>query len=96
MPPRYAFVLHAESARSNGDGSNRKVVAMKLRIGIPKGSLQEATLQLFARAGLTVCLSVHQVKTLQARNPMPAASETLSPQFFGASPCARWPFGARA
>jgi ATP phosphoribosyltransferase len=27
---------------------------MKLRIGIPKGSLQEATLQLFARAGLTV------------------------------------------
>src|ERR1700746_196644 len=25
---------------------------MKLRIGIPKGSLQEATLQLFARAGL--------------------------------------------
>src|ERR1700686_1504147 len=27
---------------------------MKLRIGIPKGSLQDATLQLFARAGLTV------------------------------------------
>jgi ATP phosphoribosyltransferase len=27
---------------------------MKLRIGIPKGSLQEATLQLFARAGLNV------------------------------------------
>ena len=27
---------------------------MKLRIGIPKGSLQEATLQLFARAGLHV------------------------------------------
>src|SRR5579862_10029908 len=27
---------------------------MRLRIGIPKGSLQEATLQLFARAGLTV------------------------------------------
>src|SRR6266705_2211707 len=26
---------------------------MKLRLGIPKGSLQEATLQLFARAGLT-------------------------------------------
>ena len=25
---------------------------MKLRIGIPKGSLEEATLQLFARAGL--------------------------------------------
>src|SRR6202140_3957811 len=27
---------------------------MKLRIGIPKGSLQEATLQLFSRAGLNV------------------------------------------
>src|SRR5271154_3359575 len=27
---------------------------MTLRIGIPKGSLQEATLQLFARAGLNV------------------------------------------
>ena len=27
---------------------------MKLRIGIPKGSLEEATLQLFARAGLPV------------------------------------------
>ena len=27
---------------------------MKIRIGIPKGSLQEATLQLFARAGLRV------------------------------------------
>ena len=25
---------------------------MKLRIGVPKGSLQEATLQLFAQAGL--------------------------------------------
>jgi ATP phosphoribosyltransferase len=30
---------------------------MKLRIGIPKGSLQEATLQLFARAGLSVYTS---------------------------------------
>ena len=28
--------------------------AMKLRLGIPKGSLQEATLHLFARAGLRV------------------------------------------
>ena len=27
---------------------------MKLRVGIPKGSLQEATLQLFARAGLQI------------------------------------------
>jgi ATP phosphoribosyltransferase len=30
---------------------------MKLRIGIPKGSLQEATLQLFSRAGLEVYTS---------------------------------------
>jgi ATP phosphoribosyltransferase len=30
---------------------------MKLRLGIPKGSLQEATLQLFARAGLEVFTS---------------------------------------
>ncbi len=30
---------------------------MKLRLGIPKGSLQEATLALFARAGLNVFTS---------------------------------------
>jgi ATP phosphoribosyltransferase len=30
---------------------------MKLRLGIPKGSLQEATLQLFARAGLNIYTS---------------------------------------
>src|SRR5215510_13813934 len=30
---------------------------MKLRLGIPKGSLQEATLQLFSRAGLEVYTS---------------------------------------
>ena len=30
---------------------------MKIRLGIPKGSLQEATMQLFARAGLPVFLS---------------------------------------
>jgi ATP phosphoribosyltransferase len=27
---------------------------MKLRLGIPKGSLQEATIQLFARAGFSI------------------------------------------
>ena len=31
--------------------------AMKLRLGIPKGSLQEATLSLFTRAGLRVYTS---------------------------------------
>jgi ATP phosphoribosyltransferase len=30
---------------------------MKLRLGIPKGSLQEATLQLLAHAGLQVFVS---------------------------------------
>ncbi len=30
---------------------------MKIRLGVPKGSLQEATLQLFARAGLRVYTS---------------------------------------
>jgi len=30
---------------------------MKLRLGIPKGSLQEATLNLFTRAGLRVYTS---------------------------------------
>jgi len=30
---------------------------MKIRLGIPKGSLQEATLQLFARAGLSIFLN---------------------------------------
>jgi len=34
--------------------SRRGIAIVKLRIGIPKGSLQEATLQLFARAGLNV------------------------------------------
>ena len=37
--------------RCPGDGG------MKIRLGIPKGSLQEATLQLFARAGLRVYTS---------------------------------------
>jgi len=30
---------------------------MKIRLGIPKGSLQEATMQLFARAGLPVFIA---------------------------------------
>ena len=39
---------------SKASRADRRIAAMKLRIGIPKGSLQEATLQLFARAGLNV------------------------------------------
>ena len=54
LPQRYALVLHREAAFAHGSGPGRRVAAMKLRIGIPKGSLQEATLQLFARAGLNV------------------------------------------
>ena len=30
---------------------------MKVRLGLPKGSLQEATLQLFSRAGLPIFTS---------------------------------------
>ena len=30
---------------------------MKLRLGIPKGSLQDATIQLFARAGFNIMVS---------------------------------------
>jgi ATP phosphoribosyltransferase len=54
MSSRNAIVLHPENRHgqaSLGDGEDE---FMKLRIGIPKGSLQEATLQLFARAGLNV------------------------------------------
>ena len=41
---------------------------MKLRLGIPKGSLQEATLQLFARAGLH---RLHQVRSYFATTADP-------------------------
>ena len=30
---------------------------MKLKLGIPKGSLQDATIQLFARAGFNIYVS---------------------------------------
>ena len=50
---RSCFTESVPIAVGNDCGSSRgRGVAMKLRIGIPKGSLQEATLQLFARAGL--------------------------------------------
>src|SRR6202030_899555 len=52
------LLFHPKSACPRGCGTGRMVAAriatMKLRIGIPKGSLQEATLQLFSRAGLNV------------------------------------------
>ena len=46
-PNRFRYRL-----RTPAPESPQEETAMKLRIGIPKGSLQEATLQLFARAGL--------------------------------------------
>jgi ATP phosphoribosyltransferase len=30
---------------------------MKLKLGLPKGSLEDATIQLFARAGFTIYVS---------------------------------------
>src|SRR5580704_8809134 len=54
MPPRDSVVLYRAGSRRDIPNSDRFTGgnAMKLRIGIPKGSLQEATLELFARAGL--------------------------------------------
>ena len=34
---------------------------MKLKLGIPKGSLQDATVQLFARAGFNIYVSTRIV-----------------------------------
>ena len=39
------------------DTKTDKKTDMKLRLGIPKGSLQDATIQLFARAGYTIYAS---------------------------------------
>jgi ATP phosphoribosyltransferase len=33
------------------------IQTMKLKLGIPKGSLQDATIQLFARAGFNIYVS---------------------------------------
>src|SRR5688572_26271371 len=44
----------------HGDGDifrRRDGLAMTLKLGIPKGSLQDATVQLFARAGFTIYVS---------------------------------------
>src|SRR5260370_24129146 len=55
LPYRVQILLHAGTAAGRGGaGGRRRGAAMKLRLGIPKGSLQEATLSLFTRAGLRV------------------------------------------
>src|SRR5581483_4582729 len=49
LPRRNAILLYQDAdRRPRGD------CKMKIRLGIPKGSLQEATLQLFAQAGLPI------------------------------------------
>ena len=37
---------------------------MKLKLGIPKGSLQDATVQLFARAGFNIYVSTRSLPTI--------------------------------
>src|SRR5207237_9150220 len=48
------LLRYRESVSPQPSSSRTEIATVKLRIGIPKGSLQEATLQLFARAGLNV------------------------------------------
>ena len=59
MPRRNKDLLHqtdvAERRRERAARAGGESV--KIRLGIPKGSLQEATLQLFARAGLPIFIS---------------------------------------
>ena len=57
LPYGVEILFHAGTAVGRGAGSERGGGAMKLRLGIPKGSLQEATLSLFTRAGLRVYTS---------------------------------------
>src|SRR3954471_24292077 len=61
MPRRYALVLHAESSHRQRDGQTpmtpTRPVANKIRLGIPKGSLQDATVSLFAQAGWKIYVS---------------------------------------
>ena len=50
LPHRRAHLLLRCGARRSDD-------SMKLKLGIPKGSLQDATIQLFARAGFNIYVS---------------------------------------
>src|SRR5258707_14300645 len=47
----------ATPASGRASGRGRSVVARRLRLGIPKGSLQDATIHLFARAGFNIYAS---------------------------------------
>jgi len=58
LPHGVEILLHGGVATGGGGHRcGRGDAAMKLRLGIPKGSLQEATLSLFTRAGLRVYTS---------------------------------------
>ena len=46
--------LPVSAANRNADNRKRQLVANKLRLGIPKGSLQDATIALFKRAGWNI------------------------------------------
>ena len=62
---------------------------MKLRLGIPKGSLQDATLQLFARAGLPAgVLNVVQGDR-EAVDALLAHRDVKAVSFVGSTPVAR-------
>src|SRR3954447_11880465 len=55
MPRRYALLFYSHSAHREYHGETSmtptRSVANKIRLGIPKGSLQDATVALFAQAG---------------------------------------------
>ena len=52
---------------------------MKLRLGIPKGSLQEATLGLFTRAGLRVYTNARSSADSDAARENPGAPARANP-----------------
>ena len=51
VPSRYSFVLHRGGRSGRGTNGRSEGGGMKLRIGIPKGSLQEATLGVICAGG---------------------------------------------
>src|SRR5579884_15038 len=56
MPRRHAVMLHALASCCRRGGP-MSAAANKIRLGIPKGSLQDATVALFASAGWKIYVS---------------------------------------
>src|SRR5437660_10808229 len=56
MSRRHGFLFHQDThkAGSRHEWQERGAVMSKIRLGIPKGSLQDATVALFARAGYNI------------------------------------------